>query len=379
LRPTLDAAAPSANIQCRNITMEAFAPAIRGLVSGPLGNLPVVDSTGIEGAWDFDLRYPLLAATSNGPADAGVVEALDKLGLKLELGKVPQPVLAVENAEEQPSANPPGVAASLPPLPPPEFEVASIRLPCNDNITMTPRFETGGRVTATCMPLLGLITQVFNMAPFEQPVGVPKWLSSNSTANNISIVAKAPAGISPDPQNNAQARETLNAMIRALLVDRYKMVTHYEDRPMDADTLVAVKPKLTRADPANRTGCARQNQQSSGQSLQARLVCQNMTMAQFAEQIQAYDIDIHYPVLDGTGIEGAWDFTLNYDALANLAARLPLGLGGAPRPAGEATEPSGAVSFADAMEKQLGLKLEVHKRPEPVLVIDHIEEKPTEN
>jgi uncharacterized protein (TIGR03435 family) len=42
-------------------------------------------------------------------------------------------------------------------------------------------------------------------------------------------------------------------------------------------------------------------------------------------------------------------------------------------------EPSGNVSFIDAIEKQLGLRLETHKRPEPVLVIDHNEEKPTEN
>jgi uncharacterized protein (TIGR03435 family) len=380
LRPTLDAEVMYTDIQCRNITMEAFAPALRRLVSGPLANLPIVDSTGLEGAWDIDVHYALRNASSGGPADASVVEAVDKLGLKLELGKVPQPVLVVENANEQPSANPPGLAASLPPLPSPEFEVASIRLPCNDNITMSPRFEPGGRLTATCMPLLGLITQVFNLAPFEQPAGVPKWLGSNSTASNISIVAKAPAGISPDPQNNAQARDTLNAMLRALLVDRYKLATHYEDRPMDADTLVAAKPKLTTADPANRTGCTRQNQQQQrGMALQVRLVCQNMTMAQFAEQIQAYDTDIHYPVLDGTGIDGAWDFTLNYDALANLAARRPLGGGAAAGPNGEASDPSGSISFVDAIEKQLGLKLEVHKRPEPVLVIDDIEEKPTAN
>jgi uncharacterized protein (TIGR03435 family) len=378
LRPTIEAETIYGNIQCRGVTMEAFAPSLRRLVSGPLANLPVVDSTGLEGAWDIGLRYVQRVAAADRPADAGIVEAVDKLGLNLKLGKAPQPVLVVENANEQPSANPPGIAASLPPLPPPEFEVASIRLPCNDNFTGAPRFEPGGRVTATCMPLLSLITQVFNLAPFEQPAGIPKWLTSSSTAGNISIVAKAPAGISPDPQNNAQVRDILNSMLRALLVDRYKMATHYEDRPMDADTLVAVKPKMTKADPTKRTGCTRQNQQQQGQSLMVRLVCQNMTMTQFAEQIQAYDTDIHYPVLDGTGIDGAWDFTLTYDALANLAARLPL-RGGAAGPNGEASDPSGSVSFAGAIEKQLGLKLEVHKRPEPVLVIDHIEEKPTDN
>jgi uncharacterized protein (TIGR03435 family) len=31
------------------------------------------------------------------------------------------------------------------------------------------------------------------------------------------------------------------------------------------------------------------------------------------------------------------------------------------------------------MEKQLGLKLELKKRPVPVLVIDHIRQKPSDN
>jgi uncharacterized protein (TIGR03435 family) len=45
----------------------------------------------------------------------------------------------------------------------------------------------------------------------------------------------------------------------------------------------------------------------------------------------------------------------------------------------EASDPSGAVSIFSAVEKQLGLKLEMEKRPVRVLVIDHVEQKPTEN
>lgn len=37
------------------------------------------------------------------------------------------------------------------------------------------------------------------------------------------------------------------------------------------------------------------------------------------------------------------------------------------------------ISLQDAIGKQLGLKLEKRRRPVPVLVIDHIEEKPAEN
>ncbi|HEY6347615.1 MAG TPA: TIGR03435 family protein [Bryobacteraceae bacterium] len=373
---------PTGGIQCRNVTMEAFASALRRVSAASFQNLPVVDATGIEGAWDFEIRYALLPVNPGAgaaPQRPPLLEAVEKqLGLSLELKTAPQPVLVVEGVEEQPSPNAPGVEGSLPPLPPPQFEVASIR-PCNGNCsaTIAPRFEPGGRVTATGMPLGGLIRQAFNLAPFEQPVGMPKWLNDGTTAHNISIVAKAPEGVAPDAQNNAQARDLMNAMIRALLVDRYKMVTHYEERPMDAYTLVAVKPKLTKADPSRRTGCTRR----SGTGLQTQLDCTNMTMEQFAEQIQAYDADTFYPVADGTHIEGAWDFTINYDALASLAARLPpalAGRGGA-GPNGDAPDPSGAISFTDALEKQLGLKLVKEKRPERVLVIDHIEETPTEN
>ena len=59
------------------------------------------------------------------------------------------------------------------------------------------------------------------------------------------------------------------------------------------------------------------------------------------------------------------------------------GLRGAPPPGAAATvaasDPVGGTSLFDAIDKQLGLKLEAQKRTYPVFVIDHIEEKPTDN
>ena len=45
----------------------------------------------------------------------------------------------------------------------------------------------------------------------------------------------------------------------------------------------------------------------------------------------------------------------------------------------DAPDPNGAITLFEAVEKQLGLKLEQTKRPAKVLVIDHIEAKPIEN
>src|SRR5581483_10521475 len=108
----------------------------------------------------------------------------------------------------------------------------------------------------------------------------------------------------------------------------------------------------------------------------SRLVyCQNMTMAQFAKLIPTIVSGTYRntTVQDATGLEGSWDFTLNFSPAS------PAGMGGGRGGEGSAAEPTGGLPFTEALSRQLGLKLEQQKRPGPVLVIDHIEQKPTEN
>ena len=55
---------------------------------------------------------------------------------------------------------------------------------------------------------------------------------------------------------------------------------------------------------------------------------------------------------------------------------------GPPAPAdapAAASDPNGAVTLFEAIDKQLGLKLQAQKRPVSILVIDHVEQKPIEN
>ncbi len=108
--------------------------------------------------------------------------------------------------------------------------------------------------------------------------------------------------------------------------------------------------------------------------------CQNMSMAQIADELQRIAAgNIYSPVLDGTGIPGRWNFTLSFSSLS-LIKDGGMGNGGPPpvasaTAASTTTDPDGAVSLFDALSK-LGLKLEKQRRPVPVLVIHHIEEKP---
>jgi uncharacterized protein (TIGR03435 family) len=111
-----------------------------------------------------------------------------------------------------------------------------------------------------------------------------------------------------------------------------------------------------------------------------------MTMAQFASKLPY--IAPNYtrtPVLDATGLEGSYDFTFTFN-LFDLSQIPAGGRGGAPgqdAPGApglqQASDPSGSVTLFEAVEKQLGLKLESAKRPVPVLVIDRVNQTPTEN
>ncbi len=381
LVPPSPDAIPLQVFSCRNMTMTAFAALLPRLASAYLPN-SVLDSTGLEGAWDFDLKWTMKGLLPLAGADGiTVFDAVDKqLGLKLEPQGVPLPVLIVDRVNEKPTANSPGVASSLPPSPPLKFEVASVRPSPPGTPMGSAGFQPGGRYVAHAFPLFAMIRQAWevNTPPGEEIPGKPKWLNMYSPL--FDIVAKAPdATIASGAQLYS---DDFQAMMGALLVDRFKMVIHYEDRPLDAYTLVSDKPKLKKADPSNRTGCKFGPSQAprdlaSGPPSTAA-TCQNVTMAQFVAQLQriapAY---IRYPVLDATGIEGAWDFSLTFSAV-NPTGDVGNRGGGLSGPGGP-SDPNLGLSLFNALEKQLGLKLEKHKRLEPVFVIDHIEEKPTDN
>jgi uncharacterized protein (TIGR03435 family) len=163
------------------------------------------------------------------------------------------------------------------------------------------------------------------------------------------------------------------------------MKSHIEDRTIEAFTLVAANPHMTKADPLNRTGC-KEGPGPDGKDTRianpvlGRLVhCQNMTMAQFADQLpNLANGYIFTPVLDSTGLKDAYDFTLSFSGAAQLRGAKPPSNSANSDPTA-AVDPTGGLSLPNAMARQLGVKLVKENRTSPVLVIDHIEEKPTEN
>jgi len=314
-----------------------------------------------------------------GSGGISLFDAMDsQLGIRLEEHTAPLPVLAVDSVNRKPREGSAGGVPSSRASEPAEFEVASVRPNISDDPPTPPparQYHPGGRLTWRGIPLRDLVRLAWDLDPDPHAVivGAPKWMDAR-----FDILAKAPANTMASPTQIFA--DDLQKMLRALLIERFKMRAHYEDRQVEVYTLVANKPKLKPADPSTRPGCRMappQPPREPGEGPPPRVVvCRNATMEQFANSLQEIARSyIRYQVVDGTGIHGAWDFTLRF----HPAPPPDDGKKGMAKEKEKKEEEGPRISIFAAVDKQLGLKLQPQKRAMPVLVIDHIEEKPTEN
>jgi uncharacterized protein (TIGR03435 family) len=368
---------PSATVEylviaCRNMTMGTFAEILRGVGEGTYLADPVVDQTGLTGAWDFDLKWTPRPRLAQAGADGiTLFDAVDKqLGLKLEAKKAPLPVLRIESVNDTPTPNAPGVAATIPVAPKAEFDVASIKPSAPDAVGFSLRMQNG-RMDLQNLTLKQLIQAAWDLSNNDDLiVGLPK----SADVDRFVVTAKVAGSGSGSVPNVDE--DGLRSMLQGLLAERFRLRAHIEDRPVEAYTLMASKQTtLKKADPQNRTHCKAGAGAGSNPMLNRGITCQNMSMTQFAAALP--DLAPNYvvtPVKDATGLDGFWDFSFNFSAV-NL---LP-GHRFDPNGASGSSDPTGAITLQDALQNQLGLKLEREKRPLPVLVVDHVDAKPTEN
>jgi uncharacterized protein (TIGR03435 family) len=356
---------------CRNMSMAAFAQGLRTMGAGQyFGYQPVLDRTGLEGRWDFDVRWSIGLGFNPNPGETiPFPEALERqLGLKLEQVSMPTPVLVVDSVNRRPTDDPPGAAEAFPAVPiPTEFEVATLKPSGSGNGASRFMTPVGGRLDCERLPLKFLINRAFNTKSDDQVTGTPAWADTA----RFDIEAKAPTTGLPGSRLD---NETVAPMLLALLKERLKITWHTEDRMVRAYSLKAVKPKMKKADPTSRTRCTLTIGPPAAPPGYYHLGCQNVTMAEFGERLQGIGSGLGWGVVDATSLEGGWDVSLTYlPYYPAIAMRRP---GDDPA---DASDPTGGYTIFEAVEKQLGLKLEAQKRSEPVIVIDHIEQTPTEN
>jgi uncharacterized protein (TIGR03435 family) len=375
---------PNFKAACRSQSMIGFLNGLPGVARSYGVTAPITNNTNLQGQWDFDIAFTQDREQLKelGAKGISLFDALEQqLGLKLEQKTISTHTYTVVSVNRTPTPNAAGIEKILPPRPAPEFEVVDVKLSPPGDGPMRAQIQPTGAINATRVPLREMINIAWGLSGNDLVVG-PKFIDETK----YDLVGKAFSGV------NAQFvdDEFLRRAVQKLIVDRFKMTFHFEERPVPAYALLAGGThKMTRADPAARTRCfngvppgARDPRQANP-SRGGLMTCQNATMAFFLERLRgAAGGYIQAPPVDMTGLEGGWDFTLNWSAIGLFPGGVN-GMGGRAAgdgPAGAAPSvPTGAITLPEAIESQLGLKFEMGRRPTRVLVIDSISEDPGAN
>jgi uncharacterized protein (TIGR03435 family) len=360
------------------MTMAQFADQLPRAQSAYFPNgQQIVDETGLAGAWSFQVKFTPRQLLGQAGSDGITLQAaLEKIGLKLEPKEITVPAIVVDTVTATFTPNAADVDSRLPPPLPPQFEVAVLRPSPPDAQQPRAQLLPTGAVNISAAPLNRIITLAWNL-PSEQFLVGPKWLETTL------VDGTARAFATPNPENQAQLDEDLiRMMLRTLVVEKFQVKWHMEDRPMPAFDLVADGPKMAKADPTQRTRCF--NGAPPGSAAAARpqpfarqVTCVNISMEQFAQVLPSISGGYtRVAAVDKTGLQGGFDFTLDFSPIEQVQG---------PRPeagtanTGVALDPTGALSLQDAVRRQLGIRFEETKRPVPVLVIDSISEKMLDN
>ncbi len=235
------------------------------------------------------------------------------------------------------------------------FEVASIKP--NRSGARNSGFKRfiGGQLDATNITLKMLIAFAYD-TPEDRILQGPAWIESE----RYDVLAK------PDQATDQPADRSMSATklrTQTLLADRFKLTLHKETRQLPIFRLLVDKGGPKHLLPPKG---ATPDLFTNGR----HVTCQAASMAFFAKNFLAGQVG--GPVFDETGIEGKFDFSMNWSP-ADIQPGKPIDAGderSAPDPM--------APSIFTALREQLGLRLEAGKGPVEVLVIGHAE-KPSEN
>jgi uncharacterized protein (TIGR03435 family) len=343
---------------------------------------PIMDRTGLTKPYDFALKLVLGPEVHTRDDLARVyTDAFSKqLGLLVTRGDVPQPAIIVDTVDRTPTANSPAIAKLLPALMDLEFEVASIRPSADDEPQLQIR-ATGSQITFTSFSLQDLITRAWQL-PTGQMLGDALPLLPRT---RFTILVKLPPDIDGRAVN--QDQDQLDYMLQKLLIDRFQVKYHWGQWAQpDAYVLLGGTPKMKTADPKSRSFCkygpaeGEKPARYAGSPYDSEFHCQNVTMAQLADRLQAMaGADIKNRVADKSGLAGAYTFTVFYTNARTVRVQTAAAAAEAKQAGDSTPAPIAGLSLEDAFRKQLGLRLEKQRLTLPSLVLDHFEQTPTEN
>jgi uncharacterized protein (TIGR03435 family) len=224
---------------------------------------------------------------------------------------------------------------------PAEFEVATVKVPppvaLGTSIAINLGTFRNGTLTLTNVTLGECLQYAFTLASQDQVAG-PDWIKSRDTP--FDIVGKA----APSTDLDGARR-----MLRALLADRLRLAVRMEQRPF---TVVAVVPARN----GSRLTPAREGESTPGSGAPGRIAGQQMPISALVSLLSRFEGELF---VDRTGLTGRYRIALEW-APGNDANR-------------------NGPSLSEALEEQLGLRLERRREPLDVIVVEKAERVPTDN
>jgi uncharacterized protein (TIGR03435 family) len=224
----------------------------------------------------------------------------------------------------------------------PKFEVASINPSSPDSRLILGPALRNGTLKASNVSLKQILAAAYGLAG-SRVIG-PDWLDKD----RFDLLGKSPEGV-PDSE--------IKPMLQALLEERFQLAAHREKSDMPVYDLVVAKGGIKMSVyPASELPSV------AAKAPGFPMMRGTATMSQLADMLAATS---GRPVLDRTGLSGRYNFLLIYTPVSLQVA------GGVP----EFAPPD----LFTAVQEQLGLKLQPNKETIDVVVIDHIERRPSAN
>ncbi len=254
----------------------------------------------------------------------------------------------------------------------PAFDVASVKPAVPGATGARIQYLPGGRFLGSNVPIVFLIEDTYGVRDF-QIAGDPQWTSviADSYNGRYDIEAKA---------NESATQSEMKEMVKMLLADRFKLKVHMETRAMSVYALVSGKGGV-------KLAAAKENGKPRGSGAIALMLPgwmqgNNVAMPILIQSLSEY---VDRPVVDKTNFTDAFDFRLTFtpdlvEDRAPSAGSCPASFTDFAEQRHLGVKPSSwsCPSIFDAVQDQLGLKLDFQKDPIEVLVIDHAE-RPASN
>jgi uncharacterized protein (TIGR03435 family) len=211
---------------------------------------------------------------------------------------------------------------------------------------------SGNRVSTQGL-LAGLVLTAYKLRTF-QVSGAPEWRDETGRNQLYDIEAKAPG-------DGAPSMDEARMMLQTLLAERFQLRFHRETKELPAYDLVVsnnpTKLKPSAPDVESKTALASR----------FRMDFTNISISELVLRIGP---QFDRPLFDRTGLQGGYDFALEYMPSLPSTVNLPPDEAAALAKLYPADE---APPLTVALHEQLGLKVVSAKEQVEILVIDHVE------